>query len=128
VRDAQSRRKQWLVEQGFASDEGARTVYRSNLLAVLQRRELSRVGMQLSDELGLPFAELAQGERIEGVCRKAVDLVSGRFALVERSRDFTLVPWRQVLERSLGKEVSGMMRANGISWTMGRGRGGPTIS
>lgn len=43
VRDAQSRRRQWLVERDLASEEGARIVYRSNLLAVLQRRELGRV-------------------------------------------------------------------------------------
>lgn len=128
VRDAQSRRRQWLVEQGLAREEGTRLAYRSNLLAVLQRRELSRVGTQFSGELGLPFAEPAQGERIEGTYRKSVDLVSGRFALVERSRDFTLVPWRPVLERNLDRKVSGVMRADGISWTIGRGRGGPNIS
>jgi hypothetical protein len=55
-------------------------------------------------------------------------MASGRHALVERSRDFTLVPWRPVLERQLGKPVAGIMRDGGINWTLGRQRSGPSIS
>src|SRR3546814_4173992 len=54
-------------------------------------------------------------------------LESGPHALVERSRDFTLVPWRDVLERHVGKSASGIIQAAGISWTFGRARGGPAI-
>ncbi|MGF7204224.1 hypothetical protein GGQ82_003305 [Sphingobium olei] len=47
-----------------------------------------------------------------------------RYALIEHSREFSLVPWRPVLERAVGKSVSGIMRSEGISWTMGgRARG-----
>jgi hypothetical protein len=45
--------------------------------------------------------------RIEGIYRRHVDLASGRFAVIEKSREFTLVLWRPVLERNLGKSVSG---------------------
>ena len=55
-------------------------------------------------------------------------MLSGRFALVEKSREFTLVPWRPVLERQLGKQAGGIMRTDGISWRIGRGRSGPEIS
>ena len=53
---------------------------------------------------------------------------SGKYALVENSREFTLVPWRPILERHVGKQVSGIMRDDGISWTIGRQRGGPNIT
>jgi type IV secretory pathway VirD2 relaxase len=128
VCDAQARRRQWLVAQGLAEEAGATTTYRSDLLATLRRRELLRVAGQLSEELGLPFAEIVPGMRIEGVVRRSVDLVSGRFALVEKSREFTLVPWRPVLERQIGKPVSGIVRGDGISWSLGRGRQGPGIT
>lgn len=59
---------------------------------------------------------------------RRVDVESGSYAVVERSRDFTLVPWRDVLERNIGKAASGIMRADGISWQFGRGRSGPAIS
>jgi hypothetical protein len=57
-----------------------------------------------------------------------MDLVSGRYALVEQSKEFTLLPWRSVLERRIGKNVGGLMRPEGINWRFERSRGGPAIS
>jgi type IV secretory pathway VirD2 relaxase len=128
LRDAHARRRQWLVAQGFAEETGSGTTFPSGMIAALQRRELLRVAEQLSEDLKLPFRETAEGGRVEGVYRRSVDLVSGRFALIERSRDFTLVPWRPALEKQVGKAVSGLMRSDGINWSVGRGRSGPTIS
>jgi type IV secretory pathway VirD2 relaxase len=123
VREALARRRQWLIEEGLAHAEEDRVVYRADLLARLRRRELLRVAGQLSGELGLPYADTRPGERIEGIYRRPVELASGRFALIERSRDFTLVPWRPVLERNLGRPVSGIAREEAISWTFGHRRG-----
>jgi type IV secretory pathway VirD2 relaxase len=128
VRDALARRRQWLIEQGLAREEQGRTIYRANLLALLQRRELSRVAGDVSRELGLHYVEVRSGERVEGVYRRSVDIASGRFAVIEKSREFSLVPWRPVLERSLGEEVSGIVRGEGISWSIGRQRSGPSVS
>jgi type IV secretory pathway VirD2 relaxase len=127
VREGFARRRQWLLEQGLARQEQNRVVYRVNMLGLLRRRELARVAGQLSGELGLRYVELAPGARIEGIYRRRLDLASGRFALIEKSREFTLVPWRPVLERNLGKTVSGVARGDTISWTLGRRRG-PGIS
>jgi type IV secretory pathway VirD2 relaxase len=128
VREAQARRRKWLIAQGFAEEVDGVTTYSGGMLAALQRRELLRVAGQLSDELKLPFVEATSGARIEGVFRRPIDLVSGRYALVEKSREFTLLPWRPVLEPHIGKPVSGLMRSDGISWLIGRGRSGPSIS
>jgi len=128
VRDAQQRRRQWLIAQGLAEESESATRYRPDLLAALQRRELLRVAGQLSDELDLPFAEAGNGARIEGIVRRRVDLVSGRFALIEKSREFMLVPWRPVLERQIGKSVSGIMRGESVNWSIGRSRSGPSIT
>ncbi|PKP92529.1 MAG: conjugal transfer protein TraI [Alphaproteobacteria bacterium HGW-Alphaproteobacteria-16] len=128
LREAQARRRQWLVAQGFAEEAAGGTSFPTGMIAALQRRELLRIAGQLSDEFKSPYREAVEGARIEGVYRRSVDLVSGRFALIERSRDFTLVPWRPVLERQVGKSVSGLMRNDGISWSIGRGRSGPSIS
>lgn len=128
ARSAMAVRRQWLVDQQLADGDGERVRFRANALAILQRRELLRVAVQLSDELGKPFAEARIGDAIEGRLARRVDLVSGKFALIERSREFTLVPWRPTLEKQLGKQVGGIMRADGINWRFGRGRGGPEIS
>jgi len=128
VREALDRRRQWLIEQSLARREGDRIAFRAGLLATLRRRELTRVASQLSDELGLVYVEAKSGARIDGTYRRRLDLATGRFALIEKSREFTLVPWRPVLERSLGKRVSGIVRDTGISWTIGRQRSGPSVS
>lgn len=128
VQAARARRQQWLVGQGLAEEDQGRLVYRANLLTALRRRELQRVAGQLSDELGLGYAEIHVGERVDGVYRRPVDLASGRYALIEKSREFTLVPWRPVLDGHVGEPVSGVLRDGGVSWTIGRGRGGPSVS
>ncbi|TPI13052.1 DUF3363 domain-containing protein [Mesorhizobium sp. B4-1-3] len=128
VREAQTRRRQWLVAQGLAQEEQDRIVYRANMISMLRQRELNRVAGQLSEELGLSYTEPRPGDRIEGTVRRSVELASGKFAVIEKSREFTLVPWRPVLDRYMGREVSGIVSGEGISWTVGRQRSGPSVS
>ncbi len=128
VRAALAARRQWLVEQELADGEGSGFRLRANALAILQRRELLRVGEQLSDALAKPFVEAKPGTAVEGKLSRQIDLASGRFALVEKSREFTLVPWRPVFEKQLGNQVGGIMRGDGVNWRFGRGRSGPDIS
>ncbi|TRO91261.1 DUF3363 domain-containing protein [Glycocaulis profundi] len=128
VRGAQAARRQWLVAQGLADDRPHRTVYRANMLAALHRRELNRVAAQLADETGLSYAEARPGATVEGVYRRNVEMASGRHALIERSREFSLVPWKPSMDRQIGKHIAGVMRGDGTDWTIGRGRGGPSLS
>ena len=127
VRDALARRRHWLIAENLAHKDHERVVFRADLLDTLRRRELARVAGQLSGELGLAYVEAGKGERINGIYRRALDLASGRYALIEKSREFTLVPWRPVLDRHLGRQVSGIMCGDGISWAIGRQRGGPGV-
>jgi hypothetical protein len=119
VAEALRQRQQWLVEQGLADQP--------DIVETLQARELQRVALQLSRELGLGYAEAAPGDPIEGINRRPVHVGSSRMALIENSREFTLVPWRPVLERRIGREVSGVVRGRDVSWTFGRERSGPEI-
>lgn len=127
VRAAMAVRQQWLVEQQLADVDGDRVRLRSNAIMMLQRRELLREGEALSGVVGKPFVEARVGDQIEGTITRRIDLAGGRFAVVEKSREFTLVPWRPVLENQLGKSSSGIVRADGVSWRFGRGRTGPEI-
>lgn len=128
VRAAVTARRQWLVEQGLADGDGESFAMRKNALASLQRRELLRIAAGLSDELGKGFAEARHGDWIEGSVARRVGGISGSYALIEKSREFTLVPWRPVLEKQIGQQAAGIMRESGINWQFGRGRAGPEIS
>jgi hypothetical protein len=123
VRQALDVRRQWLVAQELAEVDGDTVRYRRNMLSILQLRELRTVASGLSDQLDKPFVEAMPGQQVEGIYRHSVQVGQAKFALIEKSREFTLVPWRPVLERSAGKAVSGVMREGGISWTIGRSRG-----
>lgn len=127
VSQALERRQQWLIEQGLMQRDGDDILFRKDILDVLRQRELQQVGRQLSAQIGKDFVDPIPGIRVDGVYRQAIDLASGRFALIEKSLEFTLVPWRPALERHIGRAVSGIPHGDGFDWTIGRGRGGPSL-
>ena len=97
--------------------------YRRNLLATLREREVARVGGELAASKGLPFRAVSDGETVAGKFTGTVQLSSGKFAIVEQSQEFTLVPWRPVIDRRLGREIMGVVQGGSVSWQMGRARG-----
>jgi hypothetical protein len=125
VKEAERQRRLWLVEQGLAVERDGQTVYRPAMLTELRLRELGRVADQLSVELGLEFRDARLGDSVSGTYRRPVELAGERLALIEDGPHFMLVPWRRALDAQLGREVVGVVRRDGISWTFGRDRGGP---
>lgn len=123
AQEAIERRRRWLLSQGLAQEQDGRTVYERNLLIELRRREMSAAAQRLSKELGKSFAEPLDGERIEGIYRRPLRLASGKFAVIEKSKEFTLVPWRAALERQRGKVVGGIVRGSSVSFDFGKKRG-----
>jgi hypothetical protein len=123
VETALRSRRQWLVERGLAREQDGQVRYARDLLRTLETRELARAAADISAQTGLQHLEVRNGESITGVYRRSLTLNSGRFALVERSHDFALVPWRPVLERARGQLVTGNVGGEGISWSIGIKRG-----
>lgn len=75
-------------------------------------QEVARVGAEMAESKGQPFRATTDGES-----------VSGKFAVVEKSHEFTLVPWRPVIDRHLGREVMGVVQSGWVSWQFGRQKG-----
>jgi len=124
VREAMDRRREHHVEEGDATrSRGGRIFYRRNLLATLREREVARVGTELAASKSMPFRAAADGESVSGKFTGTVQLSSGKFAIVEKSHEFTLVPWRPVIDRQLGREVVGVVQGGSMSWQIGRQRG-----
>lgn len=124
VRDAIDRRRKHHIDRGDASPgPNGGTLYRRNLLATLRGREVARVGGELTSSKGLPFRAATDGETVTGKFTGTVQLSSGKFALIEQSHEFTMVPWRPVIDRRLGWEVSGIVQGGSVSWLLGRQRG-----
>jgi type IV secretory pathway VirD2 relaxase len=123
VKSALQDRMAFLVEQGLAERRGARVVLARNLLATLRDRELAAVGKSLQDETGLGFRPLHDGARVSGLYRRSLQLVSGRFAMLDDGMGFSLVPWRPVVEQRLGQPISAIVRGSSVTWELGRQRG-----
>lgn len=124
VRQAIDRRREHHIDQGDASPgPNGGTLYRRNLLATLRAREIERIGGEMAATKNLPFRAASDGEKISGKFAGTVQLSSGKFAVVEQSHEFTLVPWRPVIDRQLGKEVMGIVQGGSVSWQLGRQRG-----
>ncbi len=117
-------RRERLIEQGDAVRRSdGRIAYRRNLLATLEAREVARVGSEFALERPVPFRASADGETVQGTFQRTVSLASGRYALVENAKEFTLVPWRPVIDDRLGREVTGIVQGTTISWQLGKTRG-----
>ncbi|MGE4373891.1 MAG: relaxase/mobilization nuclease domain-containing protein [Xanthobacter sp.] len=117
VRDAIDRRRQHHIDHGDAAPgPNGGTLYRRNLLATLRAREIERIGGEMAANKNLPFRAASDGEKVSGKFTGTVQLSSGKFAVVEQSHEFTLVPWRPVIDRQLGKEVMGIVQGGSVSW------------
>jgi type IV secretory pathway VirD2 relaxase len=120
-------RQQWLLDQQLADIDGERLRVRPGATEALRQREIRTLAGQLSNEMGMGVREAASGVRIDGIYRRSVEAGSNRYALVEKSREFVLVPWRPELERHIGQQISGIPHGDSMSWEVGRGRSGPSI-
>ena len=121
VQQAMDRRREHLIWQGDAIRHAdGRIFYRRNLLATLEQRDVARVGAALAASRSLPFRPTGEGETVQGVFKETVQLSSGKFALVENINEFTLVPWRPVIESRIGREVMGVVQGGSVSWQFGR--------
>jgi type IV secretory pathway VirD2 relaxase len=124
VREAMDRRREHHIEHGDAARQpDGRIAYRRNLIATLQEREVAHAGAELTAKKSLPFRAAADGETVSGTFTGTTQLSSGKFAIVEKSHEFTLVPWRPVIDRQLGREISGIVRGGSVSWQLGRQKG-----
>jgi len=91
-------------------------------LAELQEMDLKAAAEDYNGAYGKIYAPLGDTRQVEGVYKEAIERPSGKFAVIERARDFTLVPWRPVMERRLGQSISGRVSAGGISWNVSKVR------
>lgn len=123
VREAMDRRRETLIDRGDAIHQAnGRIAYRRNLISTLQEREVAHAGEELAAKKALPFRAAVDGETVTGKFSGTVQLSSGKFAIVEKSHEFTLVPWRPVIDRQLGQEISGLVQGGSVSWQLGRPR------
>lgn len=123
VKGALQQRADFLAEQGLAKKRGQRVILARNLLATLRNRELAQAAKNIAADTGLEHRPVTDGQRVAGIYRRSVMLASGRYAMLDDSMGFSLVPWKPVIEKKLGQQLAATVRGGGISWDIGRQRG-----
>jgi Protein of unknown function (DUF3363) len=124
IKAAFNRRRQWLISNGLGQLDGQGLFQASpKLFDTLRRREYEHATQVLSKELGVPHDSLMEGEQISGTYTKPVTLASGKYAIIQKAQQFTLVPWRPDMEPMRGKAITGTASAQGIQWELGPHRG-----
>jgi type IV secretory pathway VirD2 relaxase len=125
VKSALRNRLQWLTERGMIEpmpDGGVRPS--AAAMKVLTRNEINQAFAKHSAASGLQAAQPMDGERFDGAYTRPITLASGKFAVFENSKEFTLVPWRPSFEDIRGKEITGKVSGSTIAWELvGRNRG-----
>lgn len=110
----------------LAEKRGQRVILARNLLGMLRNRELAQAAKVIAAETGLEHRPVTDGQRVAGIYRRSVMLASGRYAMLDNGKGFSLVPWKPVIEQRLGQQLAATVRGGGVSWEIGRQRG-PTI-
>lgn len=124
VETALAARTEHLIGEGLAQRVGRRVIFARDLLETLRARDLANAAAGVAAETGLEQLRPDDGDPVGGLYRRRLNLASGRFAVIEGSLGFALVPWRAELERQRGQDVAGVMTAGGaVDWTLGRQRG-----
>ncbi|MGD2134466.1 MAG: DUF3363 domain-containing protein, partial [Maricaulaceae bacterium] len=124
VEKALAARRVMLVERGLLEDDMPWRRLDAAALAHLRRRELADAGRKFSHTLGKDYVPAPDSGRVDGTFTRTALLANGKFAVIERARDFSLVPWREDLERARGRLISArLLPGGGIEWTLGRQRG-----
>jgi type IV secretory pathway VirD2 relaxase len=119
-----AKRRQWLVTRGLGAVGTTGTFQpQRRMLDQLRQRDLQQASQVLSKELGLANTQLNEGDRIYGTFSRSVNLASGKYAVIQKSKEFILVPWRPEMEQYRGKALSGTTSSQGINWDWNVKRG-----
>ncbi|OYW79271.1 MAG: type VI secretion protein, partial [Asticcacaulis sp. 32-58-5] len=120
VRDALRQRAEYLQAKGLATQEHGALHPVRNLIHTLRQRELERAAATLQTGNMRAVTIAIEGQPIAGVYRQRLDLVSGRFAVLDDGLGFQLVPWSPKIDPHIGEPVSGLMRSStAATWDLG---------
>jgi hypothetical protein len=122
VKTALRTRMQWLTENGLTQtlDDGTNSLS-PNAIHELRRKELQHTVNSITARSGLSHANPIDGENFSGTYRHAVNLASGKYAIIENAKEFVLVPWKPSFEDLRNKVIT---NSGGLTrtWEIALGR------
>ena len=123
VRSAMDERMKRHFQRGIVNDRDAKELNDNHLMA-LQKEGMLHASLDISKETGLTYRPIQPGDRIEGTFKRIHQTEHAKFAVIDRGREFSLVPWKRDLEKLRDRPIEiTMSRSRDIAWTIGRTRG-----
>lgn len=123
VRAAMGERAVILGQRGFTADRQA-TSLSTDELTLLRNEGLEYAAADIAHQTGLTYRALKQGDKLEGTFKQTYKTPNTEFAIVQRGKEFSLVPWSKDLEKMRSQQIEiTMSRGMTLSWTRGRSRG-----
>ena len=107
-------RQRWLVQEGLMTEQDGRLIARRRLLDELTRREVSKAASSLAKTTGLDHVAASELGRTGVQVSRSVHLASGRFVVLQKGKQFALVPWQQAMRMRKGNGI-GMDAGSGVS-------------
>src|SRR5690606_38653129 len=109
-------REDFLTEQGLAERRGQRVVLARNLMKTLREMNLDTAGKALQEQSGQHYHPVRGGQTASGIYRGSVQLASGKFAILEGDKSFSLVPWKPLIEQKVGQRLSAFVHGSSVTW------------
>ncbi len=123
ARQAIRQRAAFLADIDLADERSGSYAYARDLLSVLKRHEFAAVTADIAEEIDRSYTAAVPGGYASGTYVRRINLASGRFAMLDDSRSFTLVPWSPSMDSRLGQHIAGVVRGNGsVDWSFNRKR------
>jgi len=94
-----------------------------DVLTRLEQADLNEAAKAYGRAQHLDYRAAAVSGKAHGKLVGTIERPSGKYAILEKSHEFTLVPWRENMKRQMGRELSGQMRSGTFSWSVSRARG-----
>jgi len=121
LQQARQLRRQFLMEQGYNVTQGKRL--NQSVLDDLETRDLASASKAYGKSSYRDYVPAQGSARVRGKYVGVINRPSGKYAVLEKNLEFTLVPWRENMDKQLGRELSGQLRSRTFSWSVERGRG-----
>lgn len=123
VRSAMDERMKRHFQRGIVKGWDAKELTDDHL-KLLQKEGMLHASLDIAKETGLTYRAIQPGDRIEGTFKRVHQTEHAKFAVIDRGREFSLVPWKRGLEKLRDRPIEiTMSRSRNIAWTIGRTRG-----
>lgn len=123
VRSAMDARMKRHFQRGIVNDRDAKALTEEHL-KLLQKEGMLHASLDITKETGLTYRAIKPGDRIEGTFKRVHYTEHTKFAVIDRGREFSLVPWKRDLDKLRDRPIEiTMSRTRDIAWTIGRTRG-----